>query len=113
MFCFDLKFVFVFGNNLFMNYVVDLSKANNTNKINIAIDIHVQGVPRNMTIERRFEDRLLSLNLFAVFIRQHTFTSMTFKTDFYELNIFFLVILGCGDKQICVNILIIPPWKIL
>ena len=50
MFCFDLKFVFVFGNNLFMNYVVDLSKANNTNKINIDIDIHVQGIPRNMTI---------------------------------------------------------------
>ena len=64
MFCFDLKFVFVFGNNLFMNYVVDLSKANNKNKINIDIDIHVHGhgVPRNMTIERRFEDRLLSLN---------------------------------------------------
>ena len=48
MFCFDLKFVFVFGNNLFMNYVVDLSKANNTNKINIDIDIHVHGVPRNI-----------------------------------------------------------------
>ena len=53
----------------------------------------LKAVPRNLTVERRFEGRLRSLKLFAAFIRQPIFTCMIL-----EKIIFFLVLVfsKCG-----------------
>ena len=59
---------------MFLSREIDKKLCQNYTKI------HVQGVPRNMTIGRRLGSRLLYLNLFVTFSLQSTLTFMILET---------------------------------
>jgi len=59
--------------------------------------VSVQGVPRNMTVAKQLEGRLIYVKLFAAYVFQPAFTCTILKTIYHKI----LLVPKCGLTFLC------------